>query len=54
MESEERIEDQEGTEKMDIPVRRIVGLVAAGLVTGALLRLIYQALQEKKSKPDAF
>jgi hypothetical protein len=38
---------------MDIPFRRIVGLIAIGLVTGALLRLIYESLQETRSKPDA-
>jgi hypothetical protein len=38
---------------MDIPFRRIVGLIAIGLVTGALLRLIYESLQETQSKPDA-
>jgi hypothetical protein len=37
---------------MDMPFRRIVGLTALGLVTGALLRLIYQALQEKKNGAD--
>jgi hypothetical protein len=47
--SEERIVDQEGTEIMDIPLRRVVALTAAGLVTGALLRLIYEALRETKS-----
>ncbi len=31
---------------MDIPRERIVGLIAMGLITGALIRLIYQALQE--------
>jgi hypothetical protein len=38
---------------MDIPFRRIVGLIALGLVAGALLRLILRALQEMKSWPDA-
>ena len=33
---------------MGIPFGRIVGLIAMGLVTGALLRLIYQALREAK------
>jgi len=33
---------------MDIPFRRIVGLAAMGLVTGAMLRLLYQALLETK------
>ena len=49
MGSEERIVDQEGTENMDIPLRRVVTLTAMGLVTGALLRLIYEALWETKS-----
>ena len=49
MGSEERIVDQEGTENMDIPLRRVVALTAGGLVTGALLRLIYEALRETKS-----
>ena len=44
--------NQESTKKMYIPFRRIVGLTALGLVTGALLRLIYQALQEKKNRAD--
>ncbi len=34
---------------MGIPFRRIVALTATGLVTGALLRLIYEALRETKS-----
>jgi len=38
---------------MDIPFRRIVGLIALGLVAGALLRLIHRALQEMKSWPGA-
>jgi hypothetical protein len=38
---------------MDIPIRRIVRLIATGLLTGALLRLIHRALQEMKGKPDA-
>ena len=38
---------------MDIPLRRIVGLIATGLLTGALLKLIYQALQKMKGKTDA-
>jgi hypothetical protein len=38
---------------MDIPLRRIAGLIALGLVAGALLRLIYRALQEMKSWPGA-
>ena len=46
---EERIVDQEGTEKMGIPLRRVVALMAMGLVTGALLRLIYETLREKNS-----
>ena len=33
---------------MDIPRERIVGLIAMGLITGALLRVIYQALQERR------
>jgi hypothetical protein len=43
----------ESLETMDIPFRRIVALTAIGLVTGALLRLIYKALEEMQSKPDA-
>ena len=35
---------------MDIPFRRIVGLTVLGLLTGALLRLIHQALRESKSE----
>ncbi len=42
-------EDEEGVEKMDIPFRRVVALTAMGLVTGALLRLIYEALWDTKS-----
>jgi hypothetical protein len=38
---------------MDMPFRRIVGLIVMGLLTGALLRLIYRALQEMKSWPGA-
>jgi hypothetical protein len=38
---------------MDIPLRRIVGLIAMGLLTGALLKRIYQALQKMKGKTDA-
>jgi hypothetical protein len=38
---------------MDIPFRRIAGLIAMGLLTGALLKLIHQALQEMKGWPDA-
>jgi len=34
---------------MNIPMRRVVALTAMGLVTGALLRLIYEALWEAKS-----
>jgi hypothetical protein len=30
---------------MDVPLRRIVGLIALGLLTGALLKLIYQMLR---------
>ena len=36
---------------MDIPRERIVGLIARGLITGALLRVIYQALQERPRQP---
>jgi hypothetical protein len=43
----------ESTETIDMPFRRIVALTAMGLLTGALLRLIHQALQETQSKPDA-
>ena len=49
MRSEERIEEEEGSENMDIPFRRIVALTAIGLVSGALLRLIYEALRETKT-----
>jgi hypothetical protein len=38
---------------MDIPFRRIVGLIALGLVAGALLRLIHQILQEVKGGTGA-
>jgi hypothetical protein len=38
---------------MDMPFRRIVGLIAMGLLTGALLRLIHRALQEMKGWPGA-
>jgi hypothetical protein len=38
---------------MDIQFRRMVALTAMGLVTGALLRLIYESLRETQSKPDA-
>jgi hypothetical protein len=38
---------------MDITFRRIVGLIAIGLLTGALLKLIYQALQKMKGKTNA-
>ena len=38
---------------MNIPFRRIVGLIAMGLLTGALLKLIHQALQKMKDKTDA-
>jgi hypothetical protein len=38
---------------MDIPLRRIAGLIALGLVAGALLRLIHRALQEMKGWPGA-
>jgi hypothetical protein len=44
LESEEHIEDEESAVKMYIPFRRIIGLTAMGLMTGALLRLAYQAL----------
>jgi hypothetical protein len=30
---------------MDVPLRRIVGLIGLGLLTGALLKLIYQMLR---------
>jgi hypothetical protein len=43
----------ESTETIDMPFRRIVALTAVGLLTGALLRLIHQVLQETQSKPDA-
>ena len=49
MESEERTEDQESIEKMNLPFRRVVALTAIGLVTGALLRLIHRALRETSS-----
>jgi hypothetical protein len=38
---------------MNIPFRRIVVLIALGLVAGALLRLIHRALQEMKGWPGA-
>jgi hypothetical protein len=38
---------------MDIPFRRIVGLIAMGLLTGALLKLIHQALQKMGGKTNA-
>jgi hypothetical protein len=38
---------------MDRPFRRIVGLLALGLVAGALLRLIPQILQKIRSKANA-
>jgi len=38
---------------MEIPFRRVVGLIAMGLVAGALLRLINQALQEMKGRTGA-
>jgi hypothetical protein len=38
---------------MNIPFRRIVGLIALGLVAGALLRLIHQILQEVKGGTGA-
>src|SRR5215204_30095 len=38
---------------MEIPFRRIVGLIAMGLVAGALLRLIHQALQKMKGRTGA-
>jgi len=41
------VEDEESIEKMDVPFGRIVGLTAMGLVAGALLRLIYQALRAR-------
>ncbi len=47
--SEERTEGEGSIEDMDIPFRRIVVLTTMGLVTGAVLRLIYQALRETKS-----
>jgi hypothetical protein len=33
---------------MDMPFRRIVGLIVMGLLTGALLKLIHQTLQKMK------
>jgi hypothetical protein len=38
---------------MNIPFRRMVRLIAMGLVAGALLRLIHQALQKMKGKTNA-
>jgi hypothetical protein len=38
---------------MEIPFRRLVGLIALGLVAGALLRLIFQALQKMMGWPGA-
>ncbi len=45
----EHIRDEDSAENMNIPFRRIAALTAMGLVTGAVLRLIYQALRETKS-----
>ena len=49
MGNKERSVDQDGVESMDIPLRRVVALTAMGLVSEALLRLIYEALREKYS-----
>jgi hypothetical protein len=49
LESEERIEDEKSAEKMYIPFRRIIGLTAMGLMSGALLRVAYQTLREKRN-----
>src|SRR5918998_111020 len=38
---------------MDMPFRRIVRLIALGLLAGALLRLIHRALQEMQGWPGA-
>src|SRR5215212_9514731 len=38
---------------MDLPIRRIVWLITMGLVAGALLKLIHQALQKIKGKTNA-
>jgi hypothetical protein len=38
---------------MDIPLRRIVGLITMGLLTGALLRLMHQALQKMKGETNS-
>ncbi len=35
---------------MGISRERIVGLIAIGLITEALLRLIYQALQKRRGR----
>jgi len=38
---------------MSIPLRRIVGLMATGLLSEALLKLIHQTLQKMKGKTNA-
>ena len=43
-------EDVESVEKMDITLRRIVGPIAMGLLTGALLKLIHRALQRSRAR----
>ncbi len=45
----EYIRDEGSAENMNISFQRIVALTAMGLMTGAVLRLIYQALRETKS-----
>ena len=39
---------------MDILFRRLVGLIAMELLTGALLKLIHQALQKMRGKTGTF
>jgi hypothetical protein len=38
---------------MDIPFRKIVGFIAMGLLTGALLKLIHQTLQKINNRTGA-
>jgi hypothetical protein len=45
----EHIRDEDSAENMNISFQRMVALTATGLMTGAVLRLIYQALRETKS-----
>ena len=41
----ETLRSRGSVRKMDVPLRRIVGLIGLGLLTGALLKLIYQMLR---------